>query len=321
MHAETATLDWLPDLFDSEEQDEPLAGQDHVDTIDSLSYPLRGRLSGPECFVAAELRVHRDPANLRDYKEPDVLVALRVPDRVRPRYDLWQEGKAPDLAIEVLSPSSVENKDLTEKRDWYRREGVLEYVVLDPSGDFAPEPRLQSWLLGRRADGSADVYQLAENGTLWSALIPFGWRVVDNRVRVVDRVNGELFPWITDVEPQLRREVALRQAAQEEAQRAQERALLAEEQARLADEQALLADSRERLAIHQARLAHEREQQAQAEVRQARSDAERAAERERRAQAETHVARAEARQASERADREAAARRALEEELARLRGQ
>ncbi|HEY8741978.1 MAG TPA: Uma2 family endonuclease, partial [Chloroflexota bacterium] len=245
MCAETATLDWPPDLFDSEEQDEPLAGQDHADTIDSLSYPLRGRLSGPDCFVAAELRVHRDPANLCDYREPDILVALGVPDRVRPRYDLWFEPKAPDLVIEVLSPSSLENKDLTEKRDWYRQEGVREYVVLDPSGDFAPEPRLQAWLLGNRADGRADVHRLAEDGTLWSELIPCGWRVVDNRVRVVDQANGEIFPWITDVEPQLRREVALRQAAQDEAQQAQERALLAEEQARLAEDQARLADSRE----------------------------------------------------------------------------
>ena len=293
MQAETATLDWPPDLFDSEEQDEPLAGQDHADTIDSLSYPLRGRLSGPDCFVAAELRVHRNPGNLRDYKEPDVLVAFGVPDRVRPRYDLWQEGKAPDLVIEVLSQSSVENKDLTDKRDWYRREEVREYVVLDPSGDFAPEPRLQAWLLGRRADGGADRYRLAEGDTLWSAVIPFGWRVVDNRVRVVDRATGELFPWITEVEPQLRREVALRQAAQEDARAAQETARQAEE--------------RERLAIEHARLADEREQQARNAAQQSTARERLAIERER--------------TALERAEREAAARRVLEEELARLRRQ
>ncbi|MGI8915665.1 MAG: Uma2 family endonuclease [Chloroflexota bacterium] len=104
MHAEIATLDWPAEaLFDSEEQDEPLAGQDHRDTIDSLSYPLRGRLADPGCYVAAELRVHRDPHDLHDYKEPDILVALGVADAVRPYYYLWLEGKAPDLVIEVLS--------------------------------------------------------------------------------------------------------------------------------------------------------------------------------------------------------------------------
>lgn len=57
MGAESAELDWPPDLFESEEQDEPLAGQDHHDTIDSLYYPLRGRLASASptapCFVAA----------------------------------------------------------------------------------------------------------------------------------------------------------------------------------------------------------------------------------------------------------------------------
>ncbi|MGI8913431.1 MAG: Uma2 family endonuclease [Chloroflexota bacterium] len=265
MRAEIAALDWpVEDLFDSEEQDEPLAGQDHRDTIDSLSYPLRGRLAGPDCYVAAELRVHRNANDLRDYREPDILVAFGVTDWVRPRYDVWVEGKAPDLVIEVLSLSSVENKDLTAKKDWYRREGVREYVVLDPSGDFAPEPRLQAWRLGDHRDGSADVHRVVlPTETLWSELIHFGFRLVDNALRVVDHLSGEVFPPIWDVEPQLRREVALRREAQE--------------QARLAEEQARLAWAREQLAVERAQLAEER------------------------------------------ADREAAARQALEAELARLR--
>jgi Uma2 family endonuclease len=285
MRAETTTLDWPPtDLFDSEEQDEPLAGQDHSLTIQTLVYPLYA-LRGPACFVASELRVHRDPANLRDYREPDILVALGVADHVRPRYELWVEGKAPDLVVEVLSPSSWDNKDLTEKKDWYRREGVREYVVLDPSGDFAPEPRLQAWRLGDRPDGGADVHRTSDGERpLWSELIPFGWRVVEGWVRVVDRATGEVFPWITDVEPQLRREVELRRAAQEQAQ-------LAEEHARQAEAREQLAVARERLARQEAQEAKERELSA----------------------------RAEARQALERVERETAARQALEAELARLR--
>ncbi len=318
MRAEIAALDWprgaLWALLESEEQDEPLAGQDHRDTVDSLHYPLRGRLAGPQCYVAAELRVHRDPTNLRDYKEPDILVALGVADAVRPRYELWVEGKAPDLVIEVLSPSSLENGDLTEKRDWYRREGVREYVVLDPSGDFAPEPRLQAWLLGDRPDGSADRYRLAAGETLWSGLIPFGWRVVDDWVRAVDRASGEVFPLIGDVEPRLRREVALRQEAQGQARLAEEQARQAQEQARLAREQARLMAEREQAARQEARAAEEREHLA-------RREAQEAAARERQSVEREQLARAEALQAQGRAEREAAARRALEAELDRLRGQ
>ncbi|MGI8916757.1 MAG: Uma2 family endonuclease [Chloroflexota bacterium] len=232
MRAEIAHLDRpAEDLFDSEEQDEPLAGQDHRDTIDSLSYPLRGRLASPNCYVAAELRVHRNSLDLRDYKEPDILVALGVADAVRPSYFLWVEGKAPDLVIEVLSPSSLENKDLTEKKDWYRQEGVREYLVLDPSGDFAPEPRLQAWLLEQQADGGDLHRVIPPTETLWCTLIPFGFWLVDGQLRAVDRTSGEVFLPIWDVEPQLRREVALRQAAHEEARLAHEEARLVQERA------------------------------------------------------------------------------------------
>jgi Uma2 family endonuclease len=235
MRSDTVEIDWPIDLLDSEDQDEPLAGQDHRDTIDSLAYPLRGRLAGPNCYVAAELRVHRDRGNLYGYREPDILVAFGVADRVRPRYEIWVEGKAPDLVIEVLSPSSLENKDLTAKKDWYRREGVREYVVLDPSGDFAPEPRLQAWRLGDRPDGSADVHRVAGVGqTLWSELIAFGWLVADGWVRVTEQTTGEVFPPVWELEPQLRLEIATRRAAQE---RAEEQARLAEERARLAEEE------------------------------------------------------------------------------------
>lgn len=232
MRAEIADLEWPPDLLDDEEQDEPLAGQDHHDTIDSLHYPLRSRLSGPHCFVAAELRVHRNPRNLRDYREPDILVAFGVPDRMRRRYLLWEEGKAPDLVIEVLSPSSEDNGDLGPKRDWYRREGVREYVVLDPSGEFAPQPRMQAWVFGSRSDGSADTHRVAGLGeTLWSTVIPFGWRMVEDWVRAVERDTGEVFPPIWELEPRLRNELRLLREAQAQAEEQARQALEREREA------------------------------------------------------------------------------------------
>jgi Uma2 family endonuclease len=234
-----------PTYWEDEEQDEPLAGQEHRFTIDALYHALNTRLGGETCFVAAELRVHRDPLDLRDYREPDVLVALGVADRVRERYVIAEEGKAPDLVIEVLSPSSAENQDLTVKRTWYRREGVHEYVVLDPSGDFSPEPRLQAWRLGARQDGSGDLHRQAGAGeTLWSELIPFGWRLVADEVRVVDRATGEVLP--TPKESELGRLAAEREtrAALARAWDADALAEQAREQAEQAREQARAAEAR-----------------------------------------------------------------------------
>lgn len=258
MSVDTAGIDWPPDLLDDEEQDEPLAGQDHNLTIQNLFYPLYTRLRGPDCFVASELRVHRNPRNLHDYREPDILVAIGVPDRIRRRYLLWEERKAPDVAIEVLSPSSFENGDLTEKRDWYRQEGVREYIVLDPSGDFAPEPRLQVWrfhdLAGQSSGGFEHVPADAD-GVLASALIPFGWVVQGDWVRVIDQRSGALFPLLWELEPRLQEELRQRQELQAALQEADARAQEADARAHAAEKRAQVeVQARRSLEAELARL-------------------------------------------------------------------
>lgn len=232
-----------PTYVDSEEQDEPLAGQDHRLTIDAIYHALNSRLSGPNCFVAAELRVHRDPRNLRDYKEPDVCLALGVAEGIRERYIIPDEGKAPDLVIEVLSPSSEENGDLAEKVRWYAREGVREYIVVDPSGKFSDrQPRLQRFRLEAGAGLPAEGAD--PDGVLRSRLIRYGLTVHEKWVRVVDLETGELLP--TPLESEQRRLAAEREAreAQARAWQADLAAELAREQARAAREQARAADAR-----------------------------------------------------------------------------
>ncbi len=221
---------------EDEEQDEPLAAQEHGLTIDNLHYPLYARLCGPTCSVAEEIRLYRDAEGVRrqDYCAPDVLVALGVPDRVRPRYVIAEEGKAPDLVIEVLSDSSLDNGDLERKRDWYRREGVREYVVVDPLGKFAPEPRLQAWRF-RDASGRArpePVHVIAApDAVLRSEVVPFGWAVRDGWVRLVDLPTGEALPALWEVDRRLRAEMLERLALQQQMQAALDRAQAAEEQA------------------------------------------------------------------------------------------
>ncbi len=261
-----------PTYVDSEEQDEPLAGQDHRLTIDAIYHALNTRLSGPDCFVAAELRVHRNPRSLRDYKEPDVLVALGVEDLVRERYIIPDEGKAPDLVIEILSPSSEENSDLDEKVRWYAKEGVREYVVADPSGKFADEhPRLQRFRLEAGADLPAELADA--DGVLRSRLVPFGFTVHDNGVRVVDLATGELLP--TPKESEQRRLTAEREAreAQARAWAAEAQAQAAAEQARaaLTDADRARAEAREAEAQQQAAEAQARAAEVQAQAAQARA--------------------------------------------------
>ena len=59
---------------------------------------------------------------------PDFMVVCD-PDKIKP------DGVhgAPDLVVEVLSPSTARN-DKTRKKDIYARCGVQEYWIVDPSG-------------------------------------------------------------------------------------------------------------------------------------------------------------------------------------------
>jgi len=61
-----------------------------------------------------------------DVVQPDILVVCD-PTKVTPSHI---EG-APDLTVEVLSPSTSP-KDLREKKRLYQRAGVREYLVVDP---------------------------------------------------------------------------------------------------------------------------------------------------------------------------------------------
>jgi len=73
-----------------------------------------------------------------DVVEPDVLyVSMSNAHRLQERY---VEG-APDLAIEVLSPSSVRT-DKIRKLGLYERHGVREYWIADPATDTIEVYRL-----------------------------------------------------------------------------------------------------------------------------------------------------------------------------------
>jgi putative restriction endonuclease len=70
---------------------------------------------------------------------PDVFVFPRSMDRTRSSYMLRQDGP-PVLVVEVASDSTYEaDLDLERGKGWsYQHVGVLEYLVLDPTGIFVP---------------------------------------------------------------------------------------------------------------------------------------------------------------------------------------
>jgi len=136
---------------------------------------------------------------------------------------------------------------------------------VDPSGKFAElGPRLQRFWLPSGDKVPADTAD--DDGILRSRLIPFGLLVLDEWVRVVDLVTGEVLP--TPKESELRRLQAEREA-REALARAWEADLLterAQEQADQARQQTRVAQEQADQARQQARVAEERSAGLEAEL-------------------------------------------------------
>ncbi len=78
------------------------------------------------------------PPESRAFRGPDFFVALGVEHRERKSWVVWQEGKGPDVVIELLSESTAK-VDKGKKKEIYQNElRVPEYFWYDPfSGELA----------------------------------------------------------------------------------------------------------------------------------------------------------------------------------------
>ena len=94
----------------------------------------------PDILIGSEIPIYygeRDPVTRRfPHIRPDILIALNVDAvaiRRRVGYDPIQNGKPPDVVVEIASPSTYRN-DIGRKRDIYQMLGVPEYWRFDPTG-------------------------------------------------------------------------------------------------------------------------------------------------------------------------------------------
>jgi Uma2 family endonuclease len=128
----------------------------HQNVVITIAAKLKNGLKGKPCkpFIAPVDVILSE----HDVVQPDLLVVCK-PEKIGEK----AIHGAPDLVIEVLSPSTA-LKDMREKKALYERAGVREYVVIDPLENY-----LQRFFLGD--DGryaSADVFGTDENLPLLS---------------------------------------------------------------------------------------------------------------------------------------------------------
>ncbi len=113
----------------------PMESQRHKHQMDLLLetlYPwLEKREDG---YAGGNMFVYFSASQLKnqDFKGPDFFAVLDVPKTERKSWVVWEEGKAPDIVIELLSESTADI-DKTEKKLIYQnRMRVPEYFWYDP---------------------------------------------------------------------------------------------------------------------------------------------------------------------------------------------
>ncbi|VXD21587.1 conserved hypothetical protein [Planktothrix serta PCC 8927] len=168
-------------------------------------------------FIGANLTVYYSQQQLknREFRGPDFFVAKNTAKRPRRSWVVWQEdGKYPDIIIELLSDSTAK-VDRQEKKILYQnRFRTPEYFW------FSPE---DLELAGFRLSG--EDYQpilINELGLLWSDVLGLNLGIYNNQLRYFSP-EGELIP--TPEEAALQAQTFAeteRQRAEQECQRAEQ---------------------------------------------------------------------------------------------------
>ncbi|MGB7712464.1 MAG: Uma2 family endonuclease [Microcoleus sp.] len=139
-------------------------------------------------FIGANLTVYYSEQQLRnrDFRGPDFFLIRNTQKRPRRSWVVWQEdGKYPDIIIELLSESTAK-VDRNEKKILYQnRFRTPEYFWFDPEDlEFA----------GFRLVGQEYQAIVAnESGRLWSDILELYLGIYEGKLRYFT-LNGQLVP-------------------------------------------------------------------------------------------------------------------------------
>jgi Uma2 family endonuclease len=171
-------------------------------------------LSQSRVYVSGNLLVFYERGNRRKHVSPDVFFVKGVEKRRRPNYLVWEEGRAPQVVIELTS-SSTRKEDTDTKFALYRDVlKVREYFLFDPDGDYL-DPRLQGYRL--RGGEYHPIRPVA--GRLPSRLFGLHLEAEGNLLRL----------WDPEVEAHLLTQAQLRERTEQQLEQTQQRLQQAQE--------------------------------------------------------------------------------------------
>lgn len=217
-------------------------GDFHGDVLGYARSALQAWFAGRNVYASTDKFLFLEEGNRRAAVAPDILVALGPPGGPRQSYKHWEEGKAPDFILEVLSADNWRN-DVVRKPALYADLGVREYWIFDPRGVRTDGgPPLEGWHFG--ATGRREAIPSTPDGGYRSQVLGLEICRDGRPLRFRDPETGEVLPDYLESEQMRRRDAAARHDAESRAVSAESRAVSTESRASSAEARAAAAEAR-----------------------------------------------------------------------------
>ena len=134
-------------------------------------------------YIAGNLFVYYEKGDPGGVVAPDVFVVKGVQKHDRRIYQVWKEGKGPDVVLELTS-RGTRQKDLGPKKGTYEMLGVHEYFIFDPLVEYL-EPQLVGFRLTKWG------YRPIDDEPLVSQVLGLELKVEGDTLRLVDLATGK----------------------------------------------------------------------------------------------------------------------------------
>lgn len=170
-----------------ESDGKPMAESDlHFDWTVAIRDILKQRYRGQRVYVGSDLLVYYVEGNPRKSVAPDEFVVKDCDPGRRRTFKTWEEGRTPDVVIEITS-SSTRSEDEQEKPPKYAELGVKEMFLYDPTADYLDPP-----LQGYRFSGRKKTrIQPDASGALECRELGLHLRLDGGELRIFDSQTGE----------------------------------------------------------------------------------------------------------------------------------
>lgn len=140
---------------------------------------------GDGALVSSDQFLYWDPTDPKRCLSPDLAVRVGARDEVLTTWKTWERG-APQVGVEIISPSDAKELVWSKKFERYRQAGVAELVRFNVLGDT---PELTLWDL---IDGDLVERDPTDPRALYSDALGLYWCVVPNpRLKAMLRLSRD----------------------------------------------------------------------------------------------------------------------------------